>query len=63
MGAWLLCIDCKVKEFEWGILERLLLFLRKIIFVQYAQTNTHSFMYTHTQKVSKELPFRCRHFP
>ena len=56
-------IDCKVKEFKWGILERVLLFLRKFIFVQFTKTNTRSLMYTHTQNVCKQLPLSCRYFP
>ena len=27
MGTWILCIDCNVKEFKWGILGRVLLLL------------------------------------
>jgi len=70
MGAWILCIECNVKEFKWGILERvllllllLLLLLWNFIFVQFTKTNTHSFMHTHTQNVCKELPLSCRYFP
>jgi len=68
MGAWILCIDCNVKEFKWGILEMvllllLLLLLWQFIFVHFTKTNTHNFMHTHTQNVCNELPFSCRHFP
>jgi hypothetical protein len=63
MGAWIFCVDCNVKEFKWGILERVLLLLRNFIFVHLTKTNTHRFMHTHTQNVCKELPLSCRYFP
>jgi hypothetical protein len=49
-GGWILCTDCMVKEFKWGILERVLLFCASLYSCS-PQKRIRTVSYTHVRRI------------